>query len=124
MDAIDPAAIDAAEAALAQVEGVRAVGSVRMRWIGHALRAEADIVVDANLTVVQAHALAVDAEHALMHAVPRLTAVTVHADHPPPPGTTGTRTPRSPTTSTNRRQYAVGGPRANASSGPATLQSN
>jgi cation diffusion facilitator family transporter len=86
MDAVDPEAIDAAESALAQVEGVRAVGMVKMRWIGHALRAEADIVVDADLTVVQAHALAVAAEHALIHAVPRLEAATVHTDHPPLPG--------------------------------------
>lgn len=87
MDAVDPAAIGAAETALARVPGVRGVGSVRMRWIGHALRAEADIVVDANLTIVQAHAIAVDAEHVLIHAVPRLAAATVHADHPPLPGT-------------------------------------
>jgi cation diffusion facilitator family transporter len=86
MDAVDPEAVDAAEAALAGVEGVREVGAVRMRWIGHALRAEADIVVDPHLTVVDAHAIAVRAEHALIHAVPRLTAATVHTDYPPLPG--------------------------------------
>ncbi|WP_084713184.1 cation diffusion facilitator family transporter [Streptacidiphilus rugosus] len=83
MDAVDPAQIDAAEHALGQVEGVLRVGSVRMRWIGHALRAEADIVVDPHLTVVRAHGIAVAAEHALIHAVPRLTAATVHTDHLP-----------------------------------------
>ncbi|MFI6051566.1 cation diffusion facilitator family transporter [Streptomyces violascens] len=83
MDAVDPALVDAAEHRLRAVEGVLDVGQVRMRWIGHALRAEADIVVDPHLTVVQAHALAVEAEHALIHAVPRLTAVTVHTDHLP-----------------------------------------
>jgi cation diffusion facilitator family transporter len=81
MDAVDPALLDAAEAALRSVDGVRGTGPVRMRWIGHALRAEADIVVDPRLTVVQAHALAVAAEHALIHALPRLTAATVHTDH-------------------------------------------
>jgi len=73
--------IDRAEETLSDVAGVRGVGAVRMRWIGHALRAEAEIVVDPQLTVVQAHALAVAAEHALMHALPRLTAATVHTDH-------------------------------------------
>jgi hypothetical protein len=68
------------------VDGVRGVGQVRLRWIGHNLRAEADIVVDPALTVVQAHALAVAAEHALIHAVPRLTAATVHTDHALPAG--------------------------------------
>jgi cation diffusion facilitator family transporter len=86
MDAVDPALVAQAEAALAAVAGVRGVGPVRMRWIGHALRAEADIVVDSQLTVVQAHQLAVAAEHALIHAVPRLTAATVHTDHLTGPG--------------------------------------
>ncbi|MGC5008778.1 cation diffusion facilitator family transporter [Streptomyces sp. DT203] len=81
MDAVDPALVDTAENALRAVDGVRDVGQVRMRWIGHALRAEADIVVDLQLTVVEAHSLAVAAEHALIHAVPRLTAATVHTDH-------------------------------------------
>ena len=83
MDSVDPALVDTAEAALREVDGVLGTGQVRMRWIGHALRAEADIIVDPHLTVVQAHALAVSAEHALIHAVPRLTAATVHTDHLP-----------------------------------------
>ncbi|MFG3112966.1 cation diffusion facilitator family transporter [Streptomyces sp. NPDC048197] len=81
MDSVEPELLDTAETALRTVAGVRGVGQVRMRWIGHTLRAEADIVVDSQLTVVQAHALAVAAEHALIHAVPRLTAATVHTDH-------------------------------------------
>ncbi|MGW4519179.1 cation diffusion facilitator family transporter [Streptomyces sp. NPDC004393] len=83
MDSVDPALVDAAENALRDVDGVLDVGQVRMRWIGHALRAEADIVVDRHLTIVAAHQVAVAAEHALIHAVPRLTAATVHTDHPP-----------------------------------------
>ncbi|MGP3988394.1 cation diffusion facilitator family transporter [Streptomyces sp. 3N207] len=83
MDSVDPALVTTAESALRAVPGVRGVGQVRMRWIGHTLRAEADIVVDAHLTVVTAHGLAVQAELALIHAVPRLTAATVHTDHTP-----------------------------------------
>ncbi|MFF7612330.1 cation diffusion facilitator family transporter [Streptomyces lavendulae] len=86
MDAVDPVLVDSAERALRRVEGVLDVGQLRMRWIGHALRAEADIVVGPDLTVVQAHHLAVAAEHALIHAVPRLTAATVHTDHVHPGG--------------------------------------
>jgi cation diffusion facilitator family transporter len=81
MDCVDPELVDRAERALRGVRGVDGVGQVRMRWIGHALRAETDIVVDPGLTVTRAHAIAVDAEHALIHAVPRLTAATVHTDH-------------------------------------------
>ncbi|MGW0334956.1 cation diffusion facilitator family transporter [Streptomyces sp. NPDC003011] len=88
MDAVDPALVDRAEAALREVEGVRGVGELRLRWIGHRLRAEVAVVVDGEATVRQAHAVAVDAEHALLHAVPRLTAALVHADPAPVPGGT------------------------------------
>ncbi|WP_351230825.1 cation diffusion facilitator family transporter [Streptomyces sp. NPDC002133] len=86
MDAVDPQLVDRAEQALSHVEGVRGVGAVRMRWLGHALRAETSVEVDPTLTVVQAHAVAVAAEHALLHAVPRLAGATVHIDHGHPKG--------------------------------------
>ncbi|MFI9203219.1 cation diffusion facilitator family transporter [Streptomyces sp. NPDC053048] len=83
MDCVDPGLVSTAHTALRGVEGVLGTGQVRMRWIGHALRAEADIVVAPHLTVVAAHRIAVAAEHALIHAVPHLTAATVHTDHIP-----------------------------------------
>ncbi|MFH9990966.1 cation diffusion facilitator family transporter [Streptomyces luteogriseus] len=86
MDAVDPALVDRAERALAEVPGVRGVGELRLRWIGHRLRAEVAVVVDGDVTVREAHRIAVDAEHALLHAVPRLTAALVHADPEPAPG--------------------------------------
>ena len=86
MDAVDPALVDRAEHALREVEGVREVGELRLRWIGHRLRAEVAVAVDGDMTVRQSHAVAVEAEHALLHAVPRLTAALVHADPAPRPG--------------------------------------
>ncbi|MFG2283355.1 cation diffusion facilitator family transporter [Streptomyces asoensis] len=86
MDAVDPALVDRAERALREVEGVRGIGELRLRWIGHRLRAEVALVVDGEATVRQAHGIAVAAEHALLHAVPRLTAALVHADPAPAPG--------------------------------------
>ena len=86
LDAVDPELVDRAEGALREVEGVRGVGELRLRWIGHRLRAEVAVVVDGEMTVRQSHAVAVEAEHALLHAVPRLTAALVHADPAPAPG--------------------------------------
>ncbi|MFI1833369.1 cation diffusion facilitator family transporter [Streptomyces olivaceoviridis] len=86
LDAVDPALVDQAEHAVRQVPGVRAVGELRLRWIGHRLRAELTVVVDGEATLRQAHAIAVETEHALLHAVPRLTAALVHADPAPLPG--------------------------------------
>ncbi len=81
MDAVDPALVDQARTALAGVSQVDAVDSVRLRWIGHALHAEVDLTVPEQLTLVQAHEVAHDAEHQLRHGVPRLAAATVHT-HP------------------------------------------
>ncbi|MGP3927178.1 cation diffusion facilitator family transporter [Streptomyces sp. 8N616] len=92
MDAVEPALVDAAAAALLGVPGVVEVGELRMRWIGHRLRAEVAIVVDGDLSVRAAHEVAVEAEHALLHAVPRLTAALVHAD---PSATTGDPDPHA-----------------------------
>jgi cation diffusion facilitator family transporter len=86
MDAVDPAVVDAVEHALRDTDGVRDVGEIRLRWIGHRLRAECSIVVDPGLSIVDAHGIAVDAEHRLIHDVPRLTAAMVHADPAPTGG--------------------------------------
>jgi cation diffusion facilitator family transporter len=80
MDAVDPALVDRAEQALRETPGVLGTGQVRLRWIGHQLRAECEVIVDAGATVVEAHQVAVSAEHALWHALPRLTDALVHAD--------------------------------------------
>jgi cation diffusion facilitator family transporter len=78
MDAVDPALVDTAEAVLRAVPGVVAVEALRLRWIGHRLRAETGIAVDPQMTVIAAHDIATDAEHALLHGIPRLIAATVH----------------------------------------------
>jgi len=80
MDAVDPALVDEVEQALRATPGVVELGAVRVRWIGHSLRAECNVVVDAQLTVVQGHAIAEACEHRLLHDLPRLTAAMVHAD--------------------------------------------
>jgi cation diffusion facilitator family transporter len=84
MDAVDPAVVAHAEAALRATPGVLGVGQVRLRWTGHTLRAECEVIVGAAATLVAAHDVAVAAEHALRHALPRLSGALVHAD--PEPG--------------------------------------
>ena len=86
MDAVDPALVDQVEQTLRATPGVLGVGHVRVRWIGHQLYAECEIVVDANATAVQAHQVAVAAEHDLLHALPRLKAALVHTDPQAGPG--------------------------------------
>ena len=80
MDAVDPGLVDQAERTLKAVPGVLDVGPVRLRWVGHQLRAECEIVVSGDITARAAHDVAVSAEHDLMHALPRLSAALVHTD--------------------------------------------
>ena len=80
MDAVDPDLVDQVEQTLCAAPGVLGVGQVRLRWIGHHLRAECEVIVDAGASAVQAHQVAVNAEHGLLHALPRLAAALVHAD--------------------------------------------
>jgi cation diffusion facilitator family transporter len=80
LDSVDPALTDKAEATLRATPGVLDARPVRLRWVGRTLRAECEISVDPRCSVVQAHDVAVSAEHGLMHAIPRLSAATVHAD--------------------------------------------
>jgi cation diffusion facilitator family transporter len=87
MDAVDPALVDQAERTLRATPGVLGTGLVRLRWVGHQLRAECEIVVSGDITALKAHEIAVNAEHDLLHALPRLSAVVVHADPQPRQGT-------------------------------------
>jgi cation diffusion facilitator family transporter len=80
MDAVDPQLVDQVERELLAVPGVVDLGEIRLRWIGHALRAECEVVVGHELSVVEAHSVAEEAQHRLLHGVPRLTAALVHAD--------------------------------------------
>jgi len=79
MDAVDPGLVEQAIAAIASVEGVHSVDELRVRWIGHTLRAEAAITVDADLSLRAAHDIAHHAEAHLLADVRRLTAANVHA---------------------------------------------
>ena len=80
MDAVDPALLDQVETVLRATPGVVDLGETRLRWIGHNLRAECQVVVAADLNVVEGHRIAEECEHQLLHEVPRLSAAMVHAD--------------------------------------------
>lgn len=79
LDGVDPALVDTAEQSLAAEPGVRSVHSVRMRWMGHRLHADVELDLDPELSLAQAHRIAHDAEHHLVHAVPKLTTALIHA---------------------------------------------
>ena len=81
LDGVDAADVHTADATLRVVDGVRDVADLRLRWVGHELHAQAQLAVDGRLSLIEAHRIAHEAEHRLVHALPRLRHVTLHV-HP------------------------------------------
>ncbi|WP_261568836.1 cation diffusion facilitator family transporter [Frankia gtarii] len=99
MDAVDPETVAEATTTLLHTEGIETVRELRLRWIGHTLRAEADVTVAANLTLSAAHDVAHAAEAHLLRHVRRLSAATIHtspAHHHAPGDVVGVADGRHP----------------------------
>jgi cation diffusion facilitator family transporter len=83
LDAADPALVDRARKIAEGTPGVLGVEELRLRWSGHGQLAELTVVVDREISLVAAHGIAHEAEHRLLHALPRLLRAHVHP-HPAP----------------------------------------
>lgn len=81
MDGVDDGVVDRLAVAAAGVAGVDGVDRVRARWSGHRIEGDASIRVSADLGVLDAHRIADEVEHAILHAVPHVEAIVVHV-HP------------------------------------------
>jgi cation diffusion facilitator family transporter len=80
MDAVEPSLTEAAERAVAATPGVEGAPQVRIRWVGHQLWSDVLVTVNSERSVADAHAVAEEVRHRLLHDVPRLTQVSVHVD--------------------------------------------
>jgi cation diffusion facilitator family transporter len=80
MDSMEPQVVAQMESVTANIAGVREVHAIRARWVGHQLTMEVHICVDGTMTLLDAHQIAEEVRHALMHKVPRLNNVVVHVD--------------------------------------------
>ena len=80
LDGVDPAIVSEVERRAAGVDGVENVNHVRLRWVGHQLRAEIAITVDQDLPVQRAHQICQTVHLDLIHHVPRLVDTNIHTD--------------------------------------------
>ena len=80
LDGVEPELLDEVRHAAGHVEGVREVTEVRLRWLGHWLHAEVNLALDPSLTLAEAHAIAVEARHQLLHHLPFLSNAVIHPD--------------------------------------------
>lgn len=80
LDGTDDSTVLMLQSVASAVPRVEHVTSAKARWTGHALNAELEIAVDAAMSVQEAHRVAEEVEHELLHAIPRLRGATVHVD--------------------------------------------
>jgi cation diffusion facilitator family transporter len=82
MDAVDPQLVRNMRETAQSVPGVEAdsVHNVRVRWLGHRLHADLHISVDEDLPTRESHRIGEEVRHALLHAQPKLSVVSVHID--------------------------------------------
>ena len=80
LDGVDPHVIDEIRLAAKQVTEVKEVTDVRARWLGHRLHAEVNITVPDQMTVSDAHSIAAEVRHQLLHHLTYLSLVVIHID--------------------------------------------
>lgn len=80
MDAVDPSIIARIKQVAVSIPSVQQVYHVRARWLGHQLRVELTISLDGRLTLVEAHRIAEEVRHELLHQIPYLQDALVHVD--------------------------------------------
>ena len=80
LDGAEPHVIDEIRYTAEHVTQVKGVTEVRARWLGHRLHIEVNIAVDAKMTIAQAHAVASEVRHQLLHQLDYLSLVVIHVD--------------------------------------------
>jgi len=80
LDGVDPHDIDKIRYAAAHVADVKEVTEVRARWLGHRLHAELNITLPSRITIEEAHAIAEEVRHQLLHHLKYLSLVVIHVD--------------------------------------------
>ncbi|MGB6066315.1 MAG: cation diffusion facilitator family transporter [Desulfomonilaceae bacterium] len=80
LDGVDPEVVKEINHAVMHTQGVRDVSEVRVRWLGHRLRAEINIAVSPELSIERGHEIAKQVQHELLHHLRYLSNATVHID--------------------------------------------
>jgi cation diffusion facilitator family transporter len=86
LDGVEPEVVEEIQHTVVDTPGVREVAETRVRWLGHRLHAEINLSVADGLSVQEAHTIAREVRHRLLHQLSYLSNATIHVD---PDGTAG-----------------------------------
>ncbi len=87
LDAVDPEIINKIENIVLGTPGVLGCGRVQARWAGRSLYVSVTVAVDGNLPLAEAHGVAEQIHHRILHDVDGVAQVDVHVDPWEPHGT-------------------------------------
>jgi len=77
---VEPGVVDEITATAKEAPGVVDVTDVRVAWYGHRMRAEVNIAVPSQLSVADAHSIAVGTQTRMLERIKYLASVIVHVD--------------------------------------------
>jgi cation diffusion facilitator family transporter len=78
LDRVDPDLVQTVHGLVAATPGVEGVDEIRLRWTGHRLRADVYLRCAGDMTLIEAHAVAAQVQHRLLHDVPAMAEALVH----------------------------------------------
>ena len=77
---MDPHVVDDIRHAAVRVPGVKEVTEIRARWLGHRLHAEVNVTLPSQITLRDAHLVAEEVRHQLLHHFKYLSLIVIHVD--------------------------------------------
>lgn len=77
MDAVDPSLVSQVEHFASDTEGVKQVSRLRLRWVGHQLFGEMQVVVDEQTSLAETHAIRRNIIQRVRESVPSVAELTV-----------------------------------------------
>jgi cation diffusion facilitator family transporter len=80
LDGADPEIREDVRHSVEHTAGVRDVTEVRVRWLGHRLQVEVNLAVAPEITIDEAHAIAIEARNEILIHLPHLLNATIHVD--------------------------------------------
>jgi cation diffusion facilitator family transporter len=80
LDGVDPEVTDEIRKSAMGIDRVEEVTEVRVRWIGHRMHAELNVAVEPHMSVEEAHEIASQIHHQLMHDLTYLSSASIHVD--------------------------------------------
>ncbi len=80
LDGVDPEVLHEVEHAAEHVEGVRNIGDLKARWVGHKLCVELVVAVKSSASAKEGHEIAKEIRHQILHHLPHVGNVMIHID--------------------------------------------